>query len=62
MLQPTELVQPEIDAGRLVALLSEYRAPPRPFHILYAPNRRPTPKLRSFIDFAASAFGPKGSF
>ena len=61
MLQPTELVRPELDAGRLVALLPEYRAPPRPFHILYAPDRRPTPKLRSFIDFAAGAFGPQGS-
>lgn len=61
ILQPSELVRPELDAGRLVGLLPEYRAPPRPFHILYAPDRRPTPKLRSFIDFAASSFGPKGS-
>jgi hypothetical protein len=26
-------------------------------HILYAPDRRVTPKLRSFIDFALARFG-----
>jgi hypothetical protein len=26
-------------------------------HILYAPDRRITPKLRSFIDFAVARFG-----
>ncbi|MDR3376182.1 MAG: LysR family transcriptional regulator [Ancalomicrobiaceae bacterium] len=57
MLQSSEMVQPEIEAGRLVSLLPEYRAPPYPFHLLYAPDRRLTPKLRSFIDFAAEVFG-----
>ena len=61
MLQPAEIVLPEVAAGRLVALLPEYPPPPRPFHILYAPDRRLTPKLRSFIDFAIAAFGAKGS-
>ena len=61
MLQPSEMVLPEINTGRLIALLPEYRAPSLPFHILYAPDRRPTNKLRSFIDFAASEFGPKSS-
>jgi hypothetical protein len=28
-------------------------------HILYAPDRRLTPKLRSFIDFALATFGPE---
>jgi DNA-binding transcriptional LysR family regulator len=61
MLQPAEMVLSEITAGRLVALLPEYRRPSLPFHVLYAPDRRPTPKLRSFIDFVASVFGPKSS-
>jgi DNA-binding transcriptional LysR family regulator len=60
MLQPAEMVLPEVTNGRLVVLLPEYTAPSLPFHILYAPDRRPTPKLRSFIDFAIGAFGPKG--
>jgi DNA-binding transcriptional LysR family regulator len=57
MLQPLELVRAELDAGRLVRVLPEYSAPTRPMHILYAPDRRLTPKLRSFIDFAVGTFG-----
>lgn len=57
MLQPLELVQAELDAGHLVRVLPTYSAPTRPMHILYAPDRRLTPKLRSFIDFAVAAFG-----
>ena len=29
--------------------------------LLYAPDRRMTPKLRSFIDFALTTFGPAAS-
>jgi DNA-binding transcriptional LysR family regulator len=57
MLQPLELVQAALDADRLVRVLPEYSAPTRPMHILYAPDRRLTPKLRSFIDFAVWTFG-----
>jgi DNA-binding transcriptional LysR family regulator len=57
MLQPLELVRAELDAGRLVKVQPEYSAPTRPMHILYAPDRRLTPKLRSFIDFAVGRFG-----
>jgi DNA-binding transcriptional LysR family regulator len=57
MLQPLELVRAEFDAGRLVRVLPAYSAPTRPMHILYAPDRRLTPKLRSFIDFAVATFG-----
>jgi DNA-binding transcriptional LysR family regulator len=57
MLQPLELVRPELDAGRLVRILPEYAAPTRPMHIMYAPDRRLTPKLRSFIDFVVATFG-----
>jgi DNA-binding transcriptional LysR family regulator len=57
MLQPLELVRAELDAGRLVRVLPAYSTPTRPMHILYAPDRRLTPKLRSFIDFAVATFG-----
>lgn len=57
MLQPVELAAGEIDAGRLVPVLPLYAVPSRPLHILYAPDRRLPPKLRSFLDFAVSAFG-----
>ncbi|WP_024462314.1 LysR family transcriptional regulator [Marinimicrobium sp. LS-A18] len=57
LLQPMELVQPELDAGRLVQLLPDYAPPTRPLHLVYTPDRRMTPKLRSFVDFALEAFG-----
>jgi DNA-binding transcriptional LysR family regulator len=57
MLQPLELVRPELENGRLVRVLPAYSAPVRPMHILYAPDRRLTPKLRSFIDFTVATFG-----
>ncbi len=57
MLQPGELVQDDLASGRLVELLPDYPVPTRPLHLLHAPDRRMTPKLRSFIDFALGAFG-----
>lgn len=58
LLQPIELVRQSLRAGDLVALLPNYPVPSRPLHILYAPDRRLTPKLRSFLDFALITFGP----
>ncbi|MFZ6770092.1 LysR family transcriptional regulator [Undibacterium sp. Di26W] len=57
MLQPIELVKAGLDAGHLVPVLQDYKVPTRPLHIVYAPDRRMTPKLRSFLDFAVAAFG-----
>lgn len=57
LLQPMELVQPELDAGRLIPLLPDHVPPTRPLHLVYTPDRRMTPKLRSFVDFALDAFG-----
>lgn len=57
LMQPFELVRPALDAGRLVRLLPDYEIPSRPMHIIYAPDRRLTPKLRSFLDFAIEVFG-----
>ncbi|HNQ04632.1 MAG TPA: LysR family transcriptional regulator [Thiobacillaceae bacterium] len=60
LLQPQDVVQAALDDGRLVRLLPEYEAPSRPMHLLYAPDRRITPKLRSFLDFSVEAFGARG--
>jgi DNA-binding transcriptional LysR family regulator len=57
ILQPLELVRHALVDGSLVELLADYRVPTRPLHILYAPDRRLTPKLRSFLDFSVAAFG-----
>jgi DNA-binding transcriptional LysR family regulator len=59
ILQPSELLAEDIQAGRLTQLLSRYEPSPRPLHALYAPDRRMTPKLRSFLDFAAKEFGSR---
>lgn len=61
LLQPRELLVEDIEAGRLVRLLPKYELPARPLHALYAPDRRMTPKLRSFLDFAVEKFGEKQS-
>jgi DNA-binding transcriptional LysR family regulator len=59
LVQPDELVREDLATGRLVEVLPDYPIPTRPFHLLYAPDRRMTPKMRSFIDFALAKFGSK---
>ncbi len=59
MLQPLELVHDYIEDGQLVELLPDYKVPTRPLHVLYAPDRRLTPKLRSFLDFVVVHFGTR---
>jgi DNA-binding transcriptional LysR family regulator len=61
ILQPMELLHAGIQSGKLVPLLPGYQVPSRQFHILHAPDRRVTPKLRSFLDFAAAEFGGEKS-
>jgi DNA-binding transcriptional LysR family regulator len=56
LLQPAELGEPELAAGRLVP---RYHPSHLPLHLLYAPARQMTPKLRSFIEFAVAAFGAR---
>jgi DNA-binding transcriptional LysR family regulator len=54
------LLKNDLAAGRLVRILPDYEAPSRPMHILFAAERRPTPKLRRFIEMVEAEFGPKG--
>jgi DNA-binding transcriptional LysR family regulator len=48
---PDALVEPDLRAGKLVALLTSYQLPSRPMHLLYAQDRYRLPKLRAFVDF-----------
>jgi DNA-binding transcriptional LysR family regulator len=57
MLQPVELARDALNRGDLVRLMPAFQIPSRPLHIVYAPDRRQTPKLRSFVDFAIKEFG-----
>lgn len=56
IMQPYPLMSADIAAGRLVRILPEYVVPGRPVHVLYAQDRRMTPRLRSFIDFCITHF------
>jgi DNA-binding transcriptional LysR family regulator len=57
MLQPAEIVTPYLKSGALVEMLPEYKASTRPMHLVHPPDRRMTPKLRSFVDFIVANFG-----
>jgi DNA-binding transcriptional LysR family regulator len=51
LLQPRVLVAEDLNAGRLVPLLSDYLPASRPVHLLYRQDRQPLPKTATFIAF-----------
>ncbi|MCE7027263.1 LysR family transcriptional regulator [Jiella sp. CBK1P-4] len=53
---PEMLIQPLLNEKRLERLLPGWDAPSWPMHVLYAPDRRPTAKLRTFLDMLVEAF------
>lgn len=57
IMQPEILLADDIAAGRLVPLLRDYDLPPKAMNLLTFPNRRPTAKIRAFVDFAMERFG-----
>jgi DNA-binding transcriptional LysR family regulator len=58
VLAAEDVLRDTLTSGRLVRVLPDYEPPARPLHLLYSPDRRQTPKLRSFIDAAAEYFRP----
>jgi DNA-binding transcriptional LysR family regulator len=58
-LLPTWLIQPDLDAGTLVPVLSEYQANPGEMDVgiyaVYPANRRGASKIRVFTDLLAAA-------
>ena len=56
-LGPESVLRPEIAAGRLTRVLPDYEGLPRPMHILYPAGRRPTVKVKSFVDAVVGEFG-----
>ena len=56
--RPSVLVDEDLRAGRVVRVLPDYDLPSLPMHLVYLPDRRPTPKLRTFIDFVLERLGP----
>ncbi|WP_231423161.1 LysR family transcriptional regulator [Pseudomonas sp. Leaf59] len=53
---PDALVRPDLEAGKLVALLPTYQLPSRPMHLVYRQDRYRLPKLRAFVDFVVEQF------
>jgi len=53
---PSYAVGPAIKAGQLLPLLEDWRTPAVPVHVLYAPNRYLSAKVRVFIDWTVALF------
>lgn len=51
----------DLAAGRLVRVLPDWEAPSRPMHLLTMRDRRPTAKLRRFVELMLAEFGPDGA-
>lgn len=53
---PVYAVRTAVQHGHLVPLLEEWRTPIIPVHVLYAPNRHLSAKVRVFIDWIVALF------
>lgn len=52
----TRCLQPHIDSGELVPVLTDWIRPGLPFHILYPPNRHQSARLKVFIEWLLATF------
>ncbi|WP_342722409.1 LysR family transcriptional regulator [Bradyrhizobium sp. B097] len=52
-----DLAREGLRSGRLTKVLPDYETPSRPIHLIYHPDRRQTPKLKSFISAVVSELG-----
>lgn len=57
VLQPEDALINDLASGRLEQVLPAWSYRPTPVHLVYTPDRRPTAKLRSAIDFIVARFG-----
>lgn len=55
IMMPKGLLQPDIEAGRLVELMRDHVPPARPIHAVYPKERKSAPKLTAFVDFLVDA-------
>ena len=56
---PTFIVGRDLQAGALISVLEEYLPQTLALHAVYSHARHLSPKVRAFIDFLASRFGPR---
>jgi DNA-binding transcriptional LysR family regulator len=59
---PTYVAGEDIDAGRLVPILTEYLVPEFSAYAVHAQGQHAPAKLRGFIDLLAARFGPNPSW
>jgi len=52
------VLKPYVQRGELVALFEDFEGPTYPVNLIYPADRRPSAKLRHFIDEAMAALGP----
>jgi DNA-binding transcriptional LysR family regulator len=57
-LLPTFIIGPDLQAGRLQAVLSDYVPLERHVYAVYLPSIHSPPKVRAFVDFLRGRFGP----
>lgn len=50
------IVRGELESGALVEVLPGYTPKPRELYALYPQNRHLSPKVRAFVDYAASVY------
>lgn len=53
---PTWIYGDDIRARRVRPILTAYQAPSLPLNVVFQPSRRPSLKVKSFVDFFAEAF------
>ncbi len=56
---PTFIVGADLQAGTLVSVLEDYASSTLALHAVYPHARHLSPKVRAFIDFLSSRFGPR---
>jgi DNA-binding transcriptional LysR family regulator len=61
IMQPEILLDNDLRAGRLVPLLPDYVPRARSMHLLTVADRKPPPKIRTFVDFVVERFGERAS-
>jgi len=53
---PHFMVRGHLETGAMRKVLTEWRVPPLPLHVVYPPNRHLSTKLRIFVDWIAALF------
>jgi len=61
IMQPEILLGDDLRAGRLVPLLPDYVPRALSMHVLTVADRKPPPKIRTFVDFIVERFGGRAS-